>query len=396
MHAPYKDKKIKGCLPEWINSDFLRLCKDRDYYFAKAHKTNDHEDWDMAKSLRNKVNNMRYYLKKNYCNEAFINNMHDSKNLWKTIKKIIPNKSTSVSPNLVNDKGIHVTDSKETANEFNKYFTSIGNQLGSKFNTNTECPCNNVCSEQYCTVNKFKFKDISPNFVFDQICNMKNNKSPGLDQFNVRLLKLAGPFISNCLAHICNLSLSGSTFPDEWKKAKVTPIFKSGDKTDVGNFRPISVLPIVSKIIERAVYDQLYLYLTHEGLLSNAQSGFRANHSTSTTLLDAQDFVLKNMDDGFVTGVLFIDLKKAFDTVNHDILIKKLKKHGIDNSELLWFKSYLNNRSQTVSINATLSDFQSINIGIPQGSILGPLLFIIFVNCLSDTVYGKCKTYYVC
>jgi hypothetical protein len=123
MHAPYKQKKIKGYLPEWINSDFLRLCKDRDYYFAKAHKTNDHEDWDMAKSLRNKVNNMRYYLKKNYCNEAFINNMHDSKNLWKTIKKIIPSKTSSV-PNLISNKS-----SKETANEFNKYFTSIGNQL---------------------------------------------------------------------------------------------------------------------------------------------------------------------------------------------------------------------------------------------------------------------------
>ena len=152
---------------------------------------------------------------------------------------------------------------------------------------------------------------------------MQNNKSPGLDQFNVRLLKLAGPYISQCLAHICNLSLSGSTFPDDWKKAKVTPIFKSGDKMDVGNYRPISVLPIISKIIERAVHDQLYFYLINEGLLSNSQSGFRSNHSTSTTLHDVQDYILKNMDNGFVTGVLFIDLKKAFDTVNHDILVKK-------------------------------------------------------------------------
>ena len=240
-------------------------------------------------------------------------------------------------------------------------------------------------------VNKFKFDVISAEFVSDQICNMQNSKSPGLDQFNVRLLKLAGPYLSNCLAHICNLSLSGYTFPDEWKKAKVTPIFKSGDKSDVGNYRPISVLPIVSKIIERAVHDQLYAYLTNADLLSNAQSGFRSNHSTSTTLHDVQDYILNNMDDGYATGVIFLDLKKAFDTVNHDILIKKLKNYGIDNNELLWFESYLNNRSQVVNVNSTLSDFQPVNIGIPQGSILGPLLFIIFVNCLPDAV-DKCKT----
>ncbi len=396
-HAPFKQKKIKGNLPEWINGEFLKLSKDRNYYFAKAQKTNDPEDWSKAKYLRNKVNNMRYYLKKNYCNDAIVNNMHDSKNLWKTIKKIVPSSKTSNGPSSIlskDDKYIQATtDSKNVANEFNKYFTSIGNQLGSKFEkSNMKCPCNSVCSEQHCSTSKFKFNAISPEFVLDQICNMLNTKSPGLDQFNVRLLKLAGPYIANCLSHICNLSLCTSTFPEEWKRAKVTPIFKSGDKTDVGNYRPISVLPIVSKIIERAVHDQLYVYLSNAGLLSNAQSGFRTNHSTSTTLLDVQDYILKNMDDGYVTGVIFLDLKKAFDTVNHNILLQKLKHHGVDNNELSWFQSYLNNRSQSVSVNSTLSDFEPINIGIPQGSILGPLLFILFVNCLPKAVDTKCKT----
>ena len=132
-HAPFKEKKIKGHLPEWINGDFLRLCKDWDYYFAKAHKSNNHEDWLKAKSLRNKVNNMRYYLKKNYCNDAVINNMYDSKSLWKTLKKIVPNK-TSRAPTTVLNKDIKYScKSKDIANEFNKYFASIGNELGSKF-----------------------------------------------------------------------------------------------------------------------------------------------------------------------------------------------------------------------------------------------------------------------
>ena len=219
---------------------------------------------------------------------------------------------------------------------------------------------------------------------------MDNNKSTGFDQFNVRLLKLAAPFVSSALAYICNLSLSNSKFPKEWKNAKVTPIFKSGDKNDVSNYRPISVLPILSKIIERAVHNQLYHYLCSKNILSDSQSGFRSNHSTTTTLLDVQDYILKNMDEGFVTGVIFLDLKKAFDTVNHEILINKLAKCGIKDTELDWFKSYLYNRSQAVHVNSFLSDFKCYNTGIPQGSILGPLLFIIFVNCLPDIV--TCKT----
>jgi hypothetical protein len=396
-HAPFKEKRIKGLLPEWVNKDFLKLSKDRDYYYAKAHKTNEQVHWNKAKALRNKVNNLKFNLKKNYCNEAVNNNINNSKNLWKVIKKIIPNKSSPI-PNLVNSID-GLPSSKDTADAFNTYFTSIGDKLGEKFNTNNvnvKCPCNHSCSECHNNsinsthTNKFKFDEITPNFVYNQIRNMSNDKSPGLDQFNVRLLKLAGPYISNSLAYICNLSLSRSDFPDDWKKAKVTPIYKSGNKSDVGNYRPISVLPIVSKIIERAVHDQLYKYISNTDILSSAQSGFRANHSTTTTLLDVQDFILNNMDNGFATGVIFLDLKKAFDTVDHDILLDKLKKYGVDGNELLWFKSYLSKRSQVVNINSSLSEFEHINIGVPQGSILGPLLFIIFVNCLPNAV--NCKT----
>ena len=384
-HAPFKEKKIKGHLPEWVNYDFIKLSKDRDYFYAKAHKTNEPIYWNKAKDLRNKVNNMKFYLKKNYCNKAVKDNLKDSKNLWKVIKKIVPSKSSSTAnTNLLN--------SKDTAAAFNDYFTSIGNKLGEHFESiNKNCTCNNLCSEHTVSdVDTFKFTDITPDFVYKQICNMNNDKSPGLDGLNVKLLKLAAPYISNCIAHICNLSLYSSQFPDNWKRAKVTPIYKTGDKSDVSNYRPISVLPITSKIIERAVHEQLYNYISSTNNLSSAQSGFRSNHSTTTTLLDVQDFILKNMDEGYATGAIFLDLKKAFDTVNHEILIDKLCNYGIKGNELSWFKSYLSNRSQVVNINSNLSEPKNINIGVPQGSILGPLLFIIFVNCLPGAV--NCKT----
>ena len=196
---------------------------------------------------------MKNALKKSYCNKAISDNINNSNNLWKTIKKIMPNKTLSMPSAVVKKDGNYSGDQKDTANEFNKFFTSAGNELGSKFDNNNSnnvhvCSCNSVCYHQNdLSANKFTFKPIINEFVLKQICKMPNCKSSGLDPFNVKLFKIAAPFISKCLAHICNLSLNGSTFPDAWKKAKVTPIFKSGDKTNVSNYRPISLLPIASK-----------------------------------------------------------------------------------------------------------------------------------------------------
>ena len=142
------------------------------------------------------------------------------------------------------------------------------------------------------------------------------------------------------------------------------------------------MLPVISKVIERSVHNQLYNYLTVNGLLNSCQSGFRKHHSTTTTLLDVTDYILDNMNQGKVTGALFIDLKKAFDTVNNDLLFQKLESYGITNSALSWFSSYLYDRTQAVCINSTFSDVKNIDIEIPQGSILG-LLFITYVNSLS-------------
>ena len=278
--------------------------------YSKAHKSNDHADWKKAKAMRNKVNNMKYHLKKKYYEKSINDNKHDSKRLWKTLKKIIPsNKAPSV--NNIIDSSNCIKTGKDVANSFNQYFTSVGEDLSRKFdNDNLNCPCNDANVLQCNNKDSFKFYNVSSDFVYEQICSMDNNKSTGFDQFNVRLLKLAAPFVSSALAYICNLSLSNSKFPKEWKNAKVTPIFKSGDKNDVSNYRPISVLPILSKIIERAVHNQLYHYLCSKNILSDSQSGFRSNHSTTTTLLDVQDYILKNMDEGFVTGVIFWILKR--------------------------------------------------------------------------------------
>jgi len=160
------------------------------------------------------------------------------------------------------------------------------------------------------------------------------------------MLKEAGPIISASLTYIVNLSLTTGIFPDDWKIARVSPIYKDDIKTNPNNYRPISVLPIVGKLIERIVFNQLYGFLMEHDLLADAQSGFRPCHSTLTALLDITDDWFSNMDNGLLNGVLFLDLKKAFDTVDHEIPLRKLQLYRVDSTSLKWFQSYLTDHKE--------------------------------------------------
>ena len=181
-----------------------------------------------------------------------------------------------------------------------------------------------------------------------------------------------------------NRSIDDGSIPSEWKHALVTPIHKSGQKSDPANYRPISVLSVFMKIMERAIHKSIYTYLQENKL----QSGFRPLHSTTRTasLIDMTNRVLHNMDKGLLTGMASLDLSKAFDTLNHNLMIKELSSLGFSNSALIWLNAYLTNRTQSIVTNGVVSDPQPIRFGIPQGSILGSLLFIIFINDLLSVV----------
>jgi retron-type reverse transcriptase len=191
--------------------------------------------------------------------------------------------------------------------------------------------------------------------------------------------------LADPLSEIINCSLRNGTVPLDIKLAKVLPIYKQGPKSSISNYRPISILTYFSKLFEKVMYDRLLSYVKHKNILHPYQHGFQPGHSTSMSPIDVQDKISQAMDNNEYSIGIFLDLAKAFDTVNHTILLSKLEHYGIRDNALLWFKSYLSNRSQQVLCNGKLSKFLRIDSGVPQGSILGPLLFLIFINDLPNS-----------
>ena len=219
---------------------------------------------------------------------------------------------------------------------------------------------------------------------------LKREKAEGIDKIPNCILRDSGHELAPPIAHIINLSLKSAQIPGDLKTVKITPIFKDGEKSKYMNYRPISVLPTITKILERCVYNQLIHNLESHNLLSSQQYGFRKKRSMEIATVLFLDKIHKAMDRGNLTGSLFVDLSKAFDTVSHSSILDKLPAYGICGTEKAWFTDYLFHRKMRVHYKGTLSTPLPIHCGVPQGSILGPLLFLLHFNELSSLL-KSCK-----
>lgn len=338
-------------------------------------------------TFRNEYNKLKRIAKKMYYERRFEQYKNDIKGTWKLLNSLIghtKDKSSAHTVFKLTDNSEPVSSSDKIADEFCKYFTNIGPKLAESIHPSDKSFEAYLKSKRNPNPSSMFLDETDPEEIYKIISALKAKKSSGYDNISTTFLKQVGPEISCPISILVNKSFSEGVVPDILKIGKVIPIYKSNDKELFSNYRPISLLPALSKILEKAMYKRLYNFMDSNKILYQSQYGFREQRSTCQAILEFVTDVVEAIDEKKSTLSVFLDLSKAFDTIDHKILLDKLYFYGVRGIMYDWMKSYLSNRFQYVQYNSSKSDSMSTTCGVPQGSVLGPLLFIIYMNDSTD------------
>ncbi|XP_060607821.1 uncharacterized protein LOC132759963 [Ruditapes philippinarum] len=331
--APVKEVRLKQRSEPWLDSNILELINMRDYFLQEFRKHNQKDMYNKYCLYRNLIQRHIKKAKSGYISHQLQENKYNPKKLWSQLKDLGYSKKTKSSPNIVlNIDDENCFEPTKIACHFNQFFTTVASVLVDKLPNpfNLFSVESDIFKEFYKNRNpdgnKFQLHTVSEEYIYKELCKLNCSKSTGLDEIPAKFLKDAAPFLKIHITFLVNNSITSKSVPNELKCAKVKPLFKKNNRSDVSNYRPVSILSIVSKILERTVYNQLEIFLVKQGLLYELQSGFRCNYSTDSCLIHLTDHVKSQTSKGLLTGMIMLDLQKAFDTVTMTSCVESYKK----------------------------------------------------------------------
>jgi hypothetical protein len=375
---PLKRRKInkKKLLKPWITKGLLTSIAHKNTMYKQLKITGEKTLEAQYKTFKNKLTNLLRSSEKTYYKTILDQNKNNLSKLWQTLNTVISRKKQSNQNVVFKHNNKQFDKNLDIANYFNKYYLNMATDICSKIPQISQDPCKYMDGN---VTNSLFLNPTDENEILGIISNLRNS-SPGHDGISVKIIKKLKYQLLTPLAHIINLSFSHGLIPDSLKIAKVVPIYKKGDRSLFSNYRPISILPAFSKIIEKLAYKRIILFLNKYNILNDYQFGFRKHKSTDMAIHTLVDKFYEAIENDKYMLAVFIDFSRAFDTISHDILLKKLHFYGFRGKAHEWIKNYLTNRKQFVAYTNSYSHIGEISVGVPQGSILGPLLFLLYVN----------------